>query len=55
MCREIALCRELGLEWYYLGLWVEGCAPLAYKAQYNPHERLGPGGWQRYPTEGTSA
>ena len=23
--REIELCRELGMEWYYLGLYVEAC------------------------------
>jgi arginyl-tRNA--protein-N-Asp/Glu arginylyltransferase len=37
--QEIALARSLGMEWYYLGLYVEDCARLSYKAQYMPHER----------------
>lgn len=45
---EIALCAELGLEWYYLGLWVGDCASLAYKARYFPHERRSGGVWKAY-------
>lgn len=53
-CREIALCEELGLDWYYLGLWVEDCQSLAYKSQYLPHERLIDGVWRAFepPTGG---
>jgi arginine-tRNA-protein transferase len=29
----------------YLGYHVSGCASLAYKATFRPHERLTPGGW----------
>jgi arginine-tRNA-protein transferase len=29
----------------YLGYHVEGCASLAYKATFRPHQRLSPGGW----------
>lgn len=32
--------RALGLEFVYLGYLVEGCASLAYKARFHPHERL---------------
>lgn len=48
VCREIELCAEMGLDWYYLGLWVEDCARLAYKAQYHPHERLVNGVWHAF-------
>lgn len=46
--REVELCRELGLEWYYLGLWVERCRSLTYKASFRPHERLVQGHWVRF-------
>lgn len=32
--------RALGLEHVYLGYLVEGCASLAYKGRFHPHERL---------------
>ncbi len=37
--KEIALCRALGIRWYYLGLWVADCSALRYKTSYVPHER----------------
>ncbi len=46
--KEIELTRELGLEWYYLGLYVEGCRALRYKAGYFPHERRIAGAWRRF-------
>jgi arginine-tRNA-protein transferase len=45
--REIAHCREVGIRWYYLGLWVEDCDALRYKTGYFPHERLVHGRWVR--------
>jgi arginine-tRNA-protein transferase len=45
---EIALCRQLDLDWYYLGLYVERCDRLKYKAEYWPHERLVDGRWTRF-------
>lgn len=50
--REIELCRELGLEWYYLGLYVGACRHLAYKATYFPHERRVHGVWRLYAEPG---
>jgi len=44
--KEIALCKELGMSWYYLGLYVKDCARLAYKAQYHPHQRRVDGAWR---------
>jgi len=45
---EIELCRELGLEWYYLGYYVRDCSHLAYKATYWPHERRIGGVWTSF-------
>lgn len=46
--KEIALCAQMGLDWYYLGLYVEGCRSLEYKADYFPHERLAGGKWRAF-------
>jgi arginine-tRNA-protein transferase len=46
--REIALCAERGLEWYYLGFYVRDCTHLAYKATYYPHERRVGGVWTEF-------
>jgi arginine-tRNA-protein transferase len=44
--REIALCRATGRQHLYLGLYVEDCRHLTYKAEYRPHERLRDGDWR---------
>lgn len=49
--KELALCAEAGLEWYYLGLWVRDCVSLAYKSNYYPHQRLSGGAWRTYERE----
>jgi arginine-tRNA-protein transferase len=46
--KQIALCREWGLRYLYLGLYVAGCAPMTYKVGYAPHERLVDGVWRRF-------
>jgi arginine-tRNA-protein transferase len=38
--QEIEFCRAHGLPHLYLGYWVAGCASMAYKSQYRPHELL---------------
>jgi leucyl-tRNA---protein transferase len=48
MLAEIALARRLGMRWHYLGLYVEDCRALSYKAAYHPHERLIGGRWIRF-------
>jgi len=46
--QEIELCRRTGRDYLYLGLYVEGCDRLDYKARYTPHERLVDGDWRRF-------
>lgn len=46
--REIELCRERGMSYYYMGLWAADARALRYKANYLPHERLIDGRWVRY-------
>jgi leucyl-tRNA---protein transferase len=45
--QEIELCRRTGRKWLYLGLYVGDCRHLAYKADFNPHERRVDGAWRR--------
>ena len=42
------LCREWGLRYLYLGLYVAGSRTMAYKARFLPHERLIGGEWRRF-------
>ena len=42
---EIAWLRSQGGRYHYLGLYVEDCRHLSYKASYNPHQRLVAGVW----------
>jgi arginine-tRNA-protein transferase len=45
---EIELCRRTARDWLYLGLYVEDCRHLSYKARYRPHERLVDGEWRAF-------
>lgn len=40
--REIVLARDLGLPYYYLGLYIHGCVKMRYKGEYKPSELLDP-------------
>ncbi len=42
---------RLGLEYLYLGYWVQGSKRMEYKARFRPMERLGPTGWRRMTDE----
>lgn len=42
---EVAWLRSQGGRFHYLGLFVEDCQHLLYKAHYTPHERLVEGAW----------
>ena len=49
--REIAYARDAGLTHYHLGYWVDGCAAMAYKANFRPAELLGTDGvWRPMTT-----
>ena len=41
---EIQAAARLGLPYYYLGYWVDGCASMEYKADFGPAEVLHPDG-----------
>jgi arginine-tRNA-protein transferase len=43
--KQIELCRDWGLRYLYLGLYIEGSAHMRYKARFLPHERLLKGRW----------
>lgn len=45
---QLALCADQGLEHLYLGLYIEGCDAMSYKARFLPHERLVEGTWRRF-------
>lgn len=35
---QIAEAQRRGLQWVYLGYWVERCSKMVYKSQFKPHE-----------------
>jgi len=37
---QVKLAENLGLDWVYLGYWVEGCKAFAYKEMFEPMEIL---------------
>ncbi|MBU6208267.1 MAG: arginyltransferase [Alphaproteobacteria bacterium] len=47
---HIQRARAAGLPYVYLGYWIDGSARMAYKARFQPMERLGPEGWSRMET-----
>ncbi|MCA9715654.1 MAG: arginyltransferase [Myxococcales bacterium] len=49
---QVELCRRWGLRYLYLGLYIGGCASMAYKARYTPHERLVNGVWREFARTG---
>jgi len=44
---HVALARDLGLPYVYLGYWVDGSPKMDYKTQFQPLERLTASGWVR--------
>lgn len=46
--KQIELCRQWGLRYLYLGLYVAGSRTMEYKSLYLPHERLINGAWRRF-------
>lgn len=45
---EVAWLRSQGGRFHYLGLYVDDCRHLLYKASYFPHERLVEGDWAAF-------
>lgn len=43
---QVALCRELGLPYLYLGYWIAESRKMAYKTGYRPLEGLVDGTWR---------
>lgn len=43
--------KERGLDYVYLGYWVEASAKMAYKAKFRPIEMRTPEGWVALPSE----
>jgi arginine-tRNA-protein transferase len=39
--------RSLGLQWLYLGYWIEASPKMRYKSEYQPQEQLQGGRWMR--------
>lgn len=46
--KQIELCKRLGLQYLYLGLYIAKSAPMSYKARFKPHQRLIDGDWQTF-------
>lgn len=43
---QIDLCRQLGLDYVYLGYWIKDSRKMAYKTQFQPAQGLLAGSWQ---------
>lgn len=52
---QIALCKELGLPYLYLGYWIALSRKMAYKIQFQPLEGLIDGRWQPLTDPGSKS
>jgi len=43
--KQVELCRDWGLRYLYLGLYIGDCERMRYKSRFTPHERLLDGSW----------
>ncbi len=46
--KQIDVARERGLRYLYLGLYIEDCEQMVYKARFLPHERRIHGRWRSF-------
>jgi len=49
--KQVELCRQWGLRYLYLGLFIAESERMRYKARFLPHERLLEGEWVRFERE----
>jgi len=40
--------KSMGLDYAYLGYWIDGCSKMSYKARFRPLEIYSPEGWQPF-------
>lgn len=45
--QQVALARSAGLQWLYLGYWIEAAPSMRYKTRFKPLEALQDGQWLR--------
>lgn len=45
---QLEAARQLGLDWLYLGYWIEECRKMSYKDLYRPVEVWLDGRWRRF-------
>lgn len=46
---QIAEAERQGLDWVYLGYWIEACMKMVYKANFRPHQLFTAGRWLSIP------
>ncbi len=46
---EIEQAKVMGLQWLYLGYWIDECPKMSYKSEYQPLEYYRDGQWLRQP------
>ncbi|MBN8440358.1 MAG: arginyltransferase [Thauera sp.] len=49
---QIAICRQFGLPYLYLGYWIAESPKMAYKARFRPLEAYRNGEWRPLPLDG---
>lgn len=42
---QLSLAKAYGIDWLYLGYYIEKCQKMNYKTQFNPHQRFIDGLW----------
>ncbi|MEN9591477.1 MAG: arginine-tRNA-protein transferase [Pseudomonadota bacterium] len=52
---QIQQCRQLKLQWLYLGYWIEKSVKMAYKSKFKPAEYRFRGAWHQQPPLSTEA
>jgi arginine-tRNA-protein transferase len=53
--KQLELCRQWGLRYLYLGLFIAECSSMRYKASFLPHERLVRGRWEPFVDSNAAA